>query len=67
MFDCKGCKALKAENEYLRGLVDRLLDKSVGPAMPADQSEDEQAPPPPVEVIRDDEGRVIEERHNYGV
>jgi hypothetical protein len=27
MFGCKGCNALRSENEHLRGLVDRLLAK----------------------------------------
>lgn len=27
MFRCKGCDALRSENEHLRGLVDRLLAK----------------------------------------
>jgi hypothetical protein len=27
MFGCKGCEALRSENEYLKGLVDRLLAK----------------------------------------
>jgi len=27
MFACKKCEALKAEVEYLRGLVDRLMAK----------------------------------------
>lgn len=67
MFSCKGCQILKDENEYLRGLINRLLDKSVGPALPSDMTEEEQAPPPPVQVIRDDEGRIVEERHTYGM
>ena len=66
MFECKGCQALRSENEHLRGLVNRLLDKLAGPELPKDTQEPELASPLPFEEIQHENGE-IEEIHRYGV
>lgn len=71
MFKCRCCEALKAENERLHKLVERLLDKAVGPVIPegAEDGDLGQRPPPfEREEIKDDDGNLVEvvERHLYG-
>lgn len=63
---CKSCDTLKAENEYLRGLVDRLLDKAVGKELDDDAKDGLSSPPPPV-IEKDEQGNVIAEHFTYGM
>lgn len=64
MFECRGCKELRAENERLHALVARLVDKVAGPEL---SKEDDPVPPPPLEVEKDEQGNVIAEHFRYGV
>lgn len=67
MFKCRGCEALKSENERLHALVARLLDKVAGPESPDADANEDLAQPPPIEVEKDEDGNIIAEHFRYGV
>lgn len=59
---CRGCEALKMENERLHKLVDRLVEK-VAPEI--EQEKDPERSEPHT-IIKDDEGNIVEERMTFG-
>lgn len=66
LFKCSGCEALKAENERLHKLVERLMDRVAGP-VDTEEAEPERSASFRVREETGDNGeKIIVEEHTYG-